>query len=193
MIFLTSDHHFGHERIIELCNRPFSSVDEMNQVMIDNWNDVVYPTDIVIHLGDFIMGTFVENINIIDRLNGKIMLVPGNHDRVSSAYTHKSMSAYQRFMQMYLDHGLTILPEIESGLLAASVTLCHYPYQGDSHEDDRFVDMRPVDNGDWLLHGHVHNEWKVNGRMINVGVDVWDYTPVSLDEIEALVDSQPVM
>jgi calcineurin-like phosphoesterase family protein len=108
------------------------------------------------------------------------------------------MSAYNRFMQMYLDHGLTIFNEIETNFigllpLPTPVTLCHYPYQGDSHSDDRFTSMRPVDNGDWLLHGHVHDEWKINGRMINVGVDVWDFTPVSLDEIEALVDNTPIM
>jgi calcineurin-like phosphoesterase family protein len=59
------------------------------------------------------------------------------------------------------------------------VLACHFPYRGDSHDQDRYVEHRPVDEGAWLLHGHVHERWRVLDRMINVGVDVWDYRPVS--------------
>lgn len=67
---------------------------------------------------------------------------------------------------------------------------CHLPYQGDSHDDRRFVGQRPADAGLVLLHGHVHERWKVNGRQVNVGVDVWDYRPVSDPQIlSALTDT----
>ena len=59
------------------------------------------------------------------------------------------------------------------------VLLCHFPYRGDSQEHDRFPDARPIDKGEWLLHGHVHDRWSQNGRMINVGVDANDFAPVS--------------
>ena len=64
---------------------------------------------------------------------------------------------------------------------------CHFPYEGDSHDHDRYPDHRPLDDGEWLLHGHVHQRWRVRGRMINVGVDVWDYAPVPEDELVALL------
>lgn len=57
----------------------------------------------------------------------------------------------------------------------------HFPYAGDSGGQDRFLDWRPEDNGRVLLHGHVHSSWRANGRMINVGVDVWDYAPIQSD------------
>jgi calcineurin-like phosphoesterase family protein len=63
----------------------------------------------------------------------------------------------------------------------------HLPYEGDSHDDDRFVPLRPVDDGGWLLHGHVHNKWRQKERMINVGVDVWDLAPVAQETLEALI------
>ena len=65
----------------------------------------------------------------------------------------------------------------------------HFPYEGDSHDEDRFTRWRPVDDGAWLLHGHVHTSWQVNGRQINVGVDVWDYAPVSEAALAALIEA----
>lgn len=64
---------------------------------------------------------------------------------------------------------------------------CHVPYHGDSHDRDRHVSHRPADEGGWLLHGHLHNTWLVRERMINVGVDVWDYAPVAELSLAALV------
>ena len=79
-VFFTSDTHFNHAKIIEYCSRPFSDVKEMNEVMIANWNRVVQPDDHVFHLGDFAMGGVEEWNSILDRLNGKIHLILGNHD-----------------------------------------------------------------------------------------------------------------
>jgi len=78
--FFTSDTHFYHENIIKYCSRPFSSVDEMNKAMIDNWNNVVGKNDIVWHLGDFCFGKKDNIMEIFPKLNGKINLVMGNHD-----------------------------------------------------------------------------------------------------------------
>jgi calcineurin-like phosphoesterase family protein len=64
---------------------------------------------------------------------------------------------------------------------------CHFPYHGDSHDRDRFDEWRPADHGEWLLHGHVHEKWQVDGRQINVGVDVWDYAPVEASTLREVV------
>ena len=79
-IFFTSDHHFGHKNIIKFCNRPFESIDEMNEELISRWNAKVGPNDEVYHLGDFALCTTNEFTDIIGRLNGIIYLIGGNHD-----------------------------------------------------------------------------------------------------------------
>lgn len=64
----------------------------------------------------------------------------------------------------------------------------HYPYAGDSQDGpDRYTERRPADEGGWLLHGHVHHQWRVNGRQINVGVDVWDFAPVSAETLLGII------
>ena len=84
---------------------------------------------------------------------------------------------------MYLDQGIHLGEEMEFVEINGRwVTMCHYPYT-----DERYPELCPVDNGSWLIHGHVHDEWQINGRQINVGVDVWDYTPVSIETIRSLI------
>ena len=81
-VYVTSDTHFNHSNIIRYCNRPFKDVDEMNEALIDNWNSVVGKNDKVIHLGDFAFGNRAKVENVFKRLNGKIDIVLGNHDRL---------------------------------------------------------------------------------------------------------------
>ena len=78
-IFFTADQHFGHKNIIKYCNRPFSSVEEMNKVMIDRWNEVVGKDDTIYVLGDFIWTKKLQN-EILTALKGNIIIIPGNHD-----------------------------------------------------------------------------------------------------------------
>lgn len=79
-VFLTGCTHFNHANIIRLANRPFDSVTEMNETMIQNWNRVVQPQDRVYHLGDFAYGNAYNRNKIFERLNGDIFLLQGNHD-----------------------------------------------------------------------------------------------------------------
>ncbi len=79
-IFFTSDHHFGHKGIIKNAKRPFRSVEEMNETMILRWNEKVKKNDIVYHLGDIGLMASRKPIEILERLNGKIHLIKGNHD-----------------------------------------------------------------------------------------------------------------
>lgn len=174
--FFTADLHLGHANIIRYCDRPFADVAEMNDALVANWNDTVRPGDEVIVLGDFAMGRIAETLPLAERLNGRKILLAGNHDRCWAGHSKH----FDRESRRYLDAGFD---EIWQGtarldLDGTPVLASHFPYDGDSQDLDRHRDQRPADHGDWLLHGHVHEKWKVNGRMINVGVDVWDHRPV---------------
>ncbi len=85
-IFITADHHFHHKNIIEYCGRPFKTVEEMDRVMMEKWNNKVSKDDLVIHLGDFVLGTKEKVKETREKLNGTIILIKGNHDRVSDGF-----------------------------------------------------------------------------------------------------------
>ena len=87
--FVTSDTHFSHARISELADRPYPTVEEMNDDLVRRWNDTVPPDSVVLHLGDVALGQIEESIALTSRLNGRRFLVPGNHDRVSPATQSK--------------------------------------------------------------------------------------------------------
>lgn len=81
MNYFTSDTHWGHHNIIKYCNRPYRNVDEMNRDMLERWNARVKPQDTVYHLGDFAFYDLARIAQLRKRLNGKIILIKGNHDR----------------------------------------------------------------------------------------------------------------
>jgi len=183
-IFFTSDQHFYHNNIIKYCNRPFENVEEMNEEMIKRYNAVVGPDDTCIFLGDFGMCSVDKAKAILNSLNGKKGIVKGNHD--------PSITRCYRigFDFVCLEMVLPIAGEI--------VRLNHYPY-GMTWQKKLYFQLfkklkpkkekrSPRDNGLWLLHGHVHNNWgKVNGRQINISCDVWDYAPVPFATIERII------
>ncbi len=84
-IFFTSDQHFGHKNIIKFSNRPFNSVEEMDEMMIQRWNEKVGETDEVYHLGDVGLASSGKLRKILERLNGKIYLIKGNHEKSAEA------------------------------------------------------------------------------------------------------------
>lgn len=181
--WFTADLHFGHRNIIDYCRRPFPDVDSMNRALVEHWNDPVDPDDTVWVLGDFALGTISETLPIAAELHGRMVLVTGNHDRCWSGHGARA----EGWTERYLDAGFE---EIVQGTTPAvvggfPVVMCHFPYVGDSHDHDRFTEHRPADTGEWLLHGHVHDRWSQNGRMINVGVDVADYRPVAEADVAA--------
>lgn len=165
--WFTSDPHYFHKNVIEYCNRPFSSVEEMNEALIENYNSVVKPEDMVYILGDVIFGGTEKANSILSRLNGEKHLIIGNHDARNKGERKwlnlgfKSAKWNDRFDKFLLSH---------------------FPYKNQEPDARTFKDQLE-DKGDWLLHGHVHGLWKQKGRMINVGVDVWDFKPVHYDTL----------
>lgn len=170
MIWFTSDTHYWHKNVIKYCNRPFSSVEEMNETLISNYNNVVSQEDTVYFLGDVIFGGTTKARAIIERLNGEKHLIIGNHDVVNRA-------------EKWLKLGFkTAVHSMKLG----NFNLSHFPYAG-FEADERHFEHRLKDEGDWLFHGHVHQHWKQKDRMINVGVDIWDFYPVSLPDLLDIV------
>lgn len=177
-VFFTSDTHFNHSNIIRFCNRPFNSIEEMNETLIRNWNNVVSPDDIVFHLGDFCLGGAVEWTKLLDRLNGYIYLILGNHDLKNirqgfiSRFEHVSMQ-----MRIMVDKQV--------------VYLNHYPFLC---FDGGYKDV-------WQLFGHVHTRPNNTGidaprlqhlypTQYDVGVDNNNFMPVSFEQIRAIIQKQ---
>jgi len=180
MIYFSSDGHHGHANIIKFCSRPYKDVNEMNELLIHNWNSVVRPDDEVYYLGDFSLTRGVVE-RTAPRLLGKKYLIPGNHDHCHPAHK-KGRKNLPEQVKFYENHGFTVLPihyhmDIPE---IGQVNLCHMPYKGD-YTDERYTEYRMENDGNWLLCGHVHEKWFHKERMINVGVDVHDFKPVALE------------
>jgi calcineurin-like phosphoesterase family protein len=172
--FFISDTHWGHKNIIEYSKRPFSSVEEMNEALIKNWNDTVSPEDTVWHLGDVAFCKYSELKVILARLNGHKNLVLGNHDKMIT-------SNKQELLDLKLFDSIQHYAEVtHSG--AQRIILFHYGmrvWNGSHH-------------GNILLYGHSHGSLPPFGRSVDVGVDCKeisksflpkDYRPLSLQEV----------
>lgn len=165
--FLTADHHFGHKNVIRFCNRPFANAAEMDQALIDNWNAVVRPRDVVYHLGDFAYRCDHDRMAKIFRsLNGEKHLFLGNHDtEVTAKLGWKSVDK-QNVVSV---DGVRIF-------------LNHYSMQSwpGQHRG--------------VLHcfGHSHGTLPGLGRSCDVGVDVWNYFPVAFEELRMKLEAIPL-
>jgi len=170
MKYLTADEHYYHEGIIFPCERPFKTTKQMNKTFIKNHNEIVGPDDETYHIGDFTMLP-IGDVHMIERilgqLNGIHHLILGNHDR-------------QRPWDL-----------IEAGFASVHTTLAtemnYTSINGENGKIKFFLHHDPawsvVFNPNVQLCGHVHNLFKLCKNVINVGVDVWNYRPVSIDEI----------
>lgn len=158
--FVISDTHFGHANIIKYCNRPFANVQEMDEVLIANWNSVVKPGDIVYHLGDFSMDRKHDIVRYKGMLNGEINLILGNHDRRSKAYY------FSRGFNLCVDSLLLKMPD------GKTVYMSHRPYYVTRY-------------GSVHLHGHIHDKPdKLSPKWnINCSVEVQDYKPLPFEEV----------
>lgn len=185
MIWFISDTHFGHANIIRLSNRPFGSVEEMNEEIVRRWNETVAPDDEVFHLGDVALGTIADSLQYVSRLNGKISLITGNHDRPFPPMQKGRQEKIEEWTQKYLDAGFdSVFPSDAIMIGGVTFRLSHFPYDGDSHEEERFREHRLVDEGRALIHGHTHGSEfvtrsKAGSLQFHVGVDAHDFRPVS--------------
>lgn len=167
MIWLTADSHWGHANIIKYCNRPFSSVEEMDETLIKNWNDRVGKDDTVYHLGDFAFrGGHPKKY--LDRLNGNVSLCLGNHDvekyALEAGFFHVGQYRKVRYNK-------------------EKFIMMHYP----------ILEWDTCHHGSYMLHGHVHGDWDhdTEYRRLDVGVDSHDYAPISIEEVVKRLEGRP--
>lgn len=182
-IWFSSDHHFGHANIIKYCNRPYETVANMNALMEAAWNSVVELEDTVYYLGDFAMQPHMVT-DIVPRLNGTKILIAGNHD--------KCHGGASKWIEHYTAAGfVSIHKHLDMEIAGESVLLHHFPYRNETDSSQKHYGSRPVDRGRWLVHGHVHNRWKVLNKQINVSVEAWNFKPASIADIEEIIRAGP--
>lgn len=179
-VFFTSDTHFGHSNIIKYCQRPFNSAEHMDEVLINNWNEVVSPQDIVFHLGDFCFGSDKEWIKILQRLNGTKYLILGNHDL-------KKIANSNQIKDYFADINMQMRVVVDK----QKMLLNHYP----------FLCFEGGYQNAWQLFGHVHSSKHSTGldkeRLVHlfptqydVGVDNNNYRPVSFSQVSQIITEQ---
>ena len=165
MKYYISDLHLFHNRILEKFNRPFSSVEEMHEMIINNWKNKVKADDTVYILGDVGMYHPKEIGNILNNLPGHKILITGNHD-----FKNIHSGSYKKVFDK-----ITSYLEIEDN--GRNVILFHYPIEDWNGKYREY----------YHLHGHIHNNedsLSQKERRFNVSAEVVDYTPVSLVELE---------
>ena len=166
--YITSDLHLGHENIIEYCNRPFDSLEEMNQTLITNWNQTISPSDKVLFLGDLAMAPKEQAINYFRQLNGNITFIRGNHDGDN------------------LDETIQVFETVTFKNKGIRYICSHYPK------------FPPTENHlTYNLHGHTHNNetddypfWNPNHNTFNFSVELTNYRPVPFSKINEFVTEQ---
>lgn len=170
MIFYTSDWHIKHKKILRLANRPFRTLDEMHHEILRRYNAVVSDEDICYFLGDLFVaprdGKPHGEEAFLDRLNGRKVLILGNHDDEWIKYV--DLSKYFEQVSQRMD-------VMDSG---QAVTLCHYP----------LADAAALRKGGFMIHGHLHNNSPQSGenwseRILNACVEVNQYAPATLDQL----------
>ena len=177
MIYYISDTHFKDQKIFDKCKRPFKSVDEMEEVIINKWNKKVKDEDIVYVLGDIGKDDDPSTIDIFNKLKGHKHLIVGNHDHDMLEDIKKS-NVFEsiKFIDLIMDGEY-------------KVCLCHYP----------LMDWMEFNRDGLLVYGHIHNKTEKNGyayklmkdycknlKAYNAGVDVIDFEPRTLKELMKL-------
>ena len=164
-IFFVSDTHFSHVNVLKHCGRPFKNIEEHDEEIIRRWNNKVSKKDTVYHLGDFTFKSSKHVREFTNRLNGRIVLILGNHDQGNPQITEVFGQCPQILRIKYYKQ---------------RIILSHYQlanWQGKNR------DIMPS----WSLWGHAHGTTplhKIEPRSMDVGVDSNNFTPLSFEEIK---------
>jgi calcineurin-like phosphoesterase family protein len=188
MTWFTADWHYNHENIIKYCNRPFDTLKDMNETILNNYNSLVNPSETTYFLGDLIFlrghSNWQRELEILfGNMNGRIECILGNHDYQQHFHWAKKrglIRSYQNLLDIKIDK--------------QPITLCHY----------RMMRWNKSHYGAWHLFAHSHgtlpdirffqtpgwtNEQYLQyaSKTLDVGVDTWYFKPVSFDEVKGLL------
>ncbi len=170
-IWFTSDHHFGHNAIIEYAKRPFSNAEEMDEIMIQKWNEKVSSKDAVYYLGDLALNKTDRLREILKRLNGSIFLIKGNHESAA-------LSCKNRFEWIKDYYELKVADaDMPSG--TQKIVLFHYAMR----------QWNGKYGGSYHLYGHSHGTLEDDKYSLSfdIGVDNHNFYPLEYDEVKAIM------
>jgi calcineurin-like phosphoesterase family protein len=176
-IWFTSDSHFGHKNIIRYADRPFKSVEQMDAMLIKNWNEVVDYDDDVYHLGDFSLTTPERTLRILEQLNGNIHLIKGNHEKsvLQKSYTKEKFVWIKDYFELKVN-------DIDAPCNLRTIVLLHYAMKvwNKSH------------HGAFHLYGHSHGSLPDDSESLSfdVGVDSHNYRPISYEEVKRIMSKK---
>lgn len=183
MIYFTADMHLGHDAIRRHCNRPFETVEEMDEQLISNWNSKVTSQDIVYHVGDF---AWKNADYYLHRLNGNIVFILGNHDKAILA----GKMSRRQIVKSHI-HSITVK---EKELSPTEDIDDLYPLKDKQHIVLCHYAMRSWDRshyGTWLCFAHSHGRKEPLGKSYDVGVDNNGYYPLSYWGLRKIMNSLP--
>jgi calcineurin-like phosphoesterase family protein len=189
-LFFISDFHVGHENVIRFDGRPFENVGEMHEALISNWNRVVGDEDIVFYLGDLSMRCHISTVKwFVEQLNGKIHFLMGNHDK------YREIRNLGRFEKIWGDDDVQGAGKIQVRDETVKggwqhIEMSHYP----------ILSWNKHHHSAWHLHGHCHQSltknpdmsWYYKRKVMDVGCNGLDYTPISYLELKNIMDSKGV-
>ncbi|UJQ87174.1 phosphoesterase [Arthrobacter phage BaileyBlu] len=180
--YFHSDWHLNHDFVAG--TRGFDSAEEHDEWLIDQINSRVTKRDHLWVLGDVFMGSVSAGLDKVSRIQGVKHLVLGNHDAAHPMH-RRGRNHLRRFLDVFDSVQLHAETRLPGG---RKVMLSHFPYEGDHTSEDRYAQWRLRDEGAFLVHGHVHDEWFQRGRQINVGVDVLAHGPVPASGLASAID-----
>ena len=174
-LWLTSDHHFFHRNIITYQNRPFSSIEEMHEVMIENHNKCVKTNEVCYFVGDFSLGSFQDTQSVINRLNGNLVFIPGSHD-----YWIEEMNDLSFDLPISLNGNEIVIANSihEFRHYNKFIVLCHYAMRTwpKSHY------------GSYHFYGHSHGHIEDYGNSTDLSIERWNYKPIDLEYLINIYD-----
>jgi calcineurin-like phosphoesterase family protein len=165
--------------VIKYDERPFADVEEMNESLIENWNHYVDDEDVVFYLGDL---SFDKNgkqtQELVNQLKGKIHYILGNHDK------EKDIRKLNRFETVSDYVNLSVL-DLDNPRKWQDIMMMHYP----------ILSWDKAHHGSWMIHGHCHQsisdtEFHKTRRILDVGCNGWDYTPVHYSDIKEILNKR---
>lgn len=164
-VFLCSDLHLGHKNILQYDNRSFDTIDLHDETILENWNSLISENDTVYFLGDWCF-SLEKGIWFAEKCKGKVFFLKGNHDRLLK---NKRLSGRFEWIKDYHE------------LLFQDTVICLFHYE--------LATWNQCHRGAIHFFGHSHQPYQGEHRKLNVGINLWNFSPIRLDKAVALCQS----